>query len=301
MEIGKKDYNISYEILNFDNTDYLTICSMFFHSLNFLKRYQKKYNINIFDDFFGNIRYHESDIRLYYNINISFDDYEELNNDIKKINNNFIKSFDDILFYTTDFLKFIRQFVICTKNNTDFKFDIISQKSFDIIYQTYSEKTKNILNKHTYLKIYKQFTKSIFFNSIDKFFDSFEYALIKKIKNKYFEEDIKNILSTIDGNEESLNISIEIVCADIYVLLRMFVSEGGWKNTNRVENKCSKYSYPKNLIISYGNAHIIFFNNFIKKYWSVKPDMKITIDRDNFDTVDGIRCLNLGNYIDFFD
>ena len=285
-EIPQENNLFSYRVSD-GLTDYLKYSAYLFHTIKFLKRYEKFYNndnIKFKENMYSNVRFHESEIRLAVLLNdfntVSQNEiFPSYLKNIKKLSN------DRMIFYKHETIDFMSKYFKALRENSDFVVERTENESYNNIFLDYSYnikfKTRKILDQ-----IYKQYTKSIFY---DYDFD----ILVSFIKQVYNNNDYVLALS-IDEKIVNENITkddlklffVDITCyeIDLYTLFRMFIKKGTWdltKNPLESSNSCSKLSYPKNIVCKYGEAHILFLKLFIESYFILTVDERNGIKNKN--------------------
>jgi hypothetical protein len=270
--------NLNEMYIDEQNSDYLSLCFMLFHLIKYLKKYNTDFEIT---NFFSNIRVHESDIRIH------DDDIYKI---IGKINKKFVKTTEDIIYYYNNYINqylfnFLKYGTLNDENN-----------SYYIIFNEYPTKIKEILIKQLNL-IHKQYKKSILYEKhLEKIIN-----IILKIANIN-----SDLIAAKDNNIESFIFCIEILIINIYSLFRMMIKKEKWINKKHLQNNnCDKYSYPKNILCSYGQAHVLWLKKFINLYFDVSPQLEIDDYNDSHvienDKYEKIRCIKLPINYKFFD
>ena len=282
-EVGKANEYIS--MPSFEYYDYLAITQLLFHSFKYLKYYEKRYDKTIFNNMYTNLRFHESDIRLSQNHNVYESYFSYYLPEIKKIHYKYVNDNNLVSYVKSYIIDFIGN-ILKNKSNDN---DNLYQK----IYEQYSEKLQNTIKKEQTDKIYKQYSKSIFYGkNIDKLLSIMLDATQIDLNNKHaWINDIKEFKT------EQLHFMVEVTNMNIYTLFRMFIKKDGWNNEkHNVDNKCSNYTYPKNIMCSLGDYHVIWLKYFVDNYFNVKPTIsKTAYERNN------MRCIEISKKIFNFE
>lgn len=262
------DKNNEYKLMPYENMGYLDISEWFFTSIMYLKHIEKKENLDISINMYSNIRFHNSNIRLY---TLSPDISDIARNNIYEINKKYIFNNDDVFIMIDEYLKYIRNFISGTTFESKYK----------KLYDEYDENTK-ILLMNQMNKLKKQFEKSIFCLNSEYFFNTFG-SLLYHIIN-----EIIDIMNPEEEKEKTLWF-IETLNMNLYTIFRMFVKKNSW-STQRLDenNACSKLSYPKNIIIHQGEAHITFIKLFIMGYFKIYPSCNLPENRHYLDSLSDV-------------
>ena len=264
--------------------DYISYSEYLFYITKFLPKYESLFSFKFNQDIYSNVRFHESDVRLINNNNIDVDYHLFKGVYPSIIKNVKIITFKEILIYKLGYLDFIKT---CLKGGEKNDFTLLRTKnaSYNNLFVDFGKYTQSEI-LHIIKKIYKQYSKSIFYDyNIDVLFDI--------IKQQYTDEFLfhrnKRNLNVENKNFtnqqlDDIYIDISMVEADIYTIFRMFIKKGNWKiekHQLKPSNICSKLSYPKNIIVKFGELHIYFFKKFIESYFS------LTIDERNNKKING--------------
>ena len=251
------------------NIDFLTLTNFLFHLCGKTKASSDIYfdNKNCLKQF-QSIRYHQSDTRFYWQ-------YLKVK-DTSKFNSHICVNFIEIYIQSLGLAYFNRDLQNMFSKLYEEEDENKWWSKFDI------DKIDAFIDEFELIK--KQFNKSIFFENLEKFKETYLYLMKVEFNNKDF-FSIKQEYSCWENDWDGIPFHI----MNFYNLFRMFVRKNGWnsnKNLQNVSTNCKNSNknqvyYPKYIISYQGAQHISFYKEFIKKYFELQPDQYYEINSQN--------------------